>query len=38
LVTWLAVGTNLVSGGTANYTDSAAAGKSARYYRARWVP
>ena len=38
LVTWLAVGTNIVSGGTADYTDSAASGKSARYYRARWVP
>ena len=38
LVTWLAVSTNIVSGGIANYTDSAATGKSARYYRARWVP
>lgn len=38
LVTWLAVNTNIISSGAADYTDSAATGKTARYYRARWVP
>jgi len=38
LTTWLAVGTNTISGGIANYLDSAATNRSSRFYRARWVP
>lgn len=38
LVNWLAVSTNTLSGGKADYTDPAAVGRPARYYRARWVP
>lgn len=38
LISWFAVATNTVSGGTANYTDPTATNKAARYYRARWVP
>jgi hypothetical protein len=38
LVTWLAVATNTVSGGTAAYVDATVVGKTTRYYRARWVP
>ena len=38
LVNWLAVNTNIVSGGTADYLDTNAPGKNVRHYRARWVP
>ncbi len=38
LVGWLPVGTNTVSGGFADYTDSGAAGQPFRFYRGRWVP
>lgn len=37
-VSWLAVSTNILSGGKADYADPGAVGKSARFYRARWVP
>lgn len=38
LVSWLPVGTNLVSGGLADYTDAAALGVPHKFYRGRWVP
>lgn len=38
LVTWTAVVTNTVSGGTATFTDSTAAGKVLRFYRIVLLP
>ena len=37
-VNWLPLKTNIMSGGSFDYVDDAAAGLSKRFYRARWVP
>jgi hypothetical protein len=38
LTAWQGLGTNIVTGGAASYTDPGATNKPARFYRARWVP
>jgi hypothetical protein len=38
LTSWQAVRTNIITSGVANYTDSGATNRPARFYRARWVP
>jgi hypothetical protein len=38
LVNWTALKTNLVTGGSFDYTDTSSAGLNRRMYRARWVP
>ena len=38
LVNWTALRTNLVTGGSFDYTDTSSAGLNRRMYRARWVP
>jgi len=38
LVNWTALNTNLVTGGSFDYTDTSSAALNRRMYRARWVP
>jgi len=38
LLNWLPLKTNITTGGSYDYVDSATAGLARRYYRSRWVP
>ena len=38
LVNWVALKTNVVSGGYFDYLDTSSTGLPRCYYRARWVP